>query len=251
MDACYQCGDPAKRLPSQGKRGVLCRGCKSTSSKARYKAKRTDIIQTTALWKLQNRDRCNQSARKKYAERKAASIAAYGGQCPCGEANIEFLVIDHIGDNGAEDRRIWKSKVSDIHTWLEKQGYPPGYQVLCGNCNLKKEICRRRTKASPTWQKSQEAKSRVMASYGPECTCCHEKDQDKLVMDHVLGGGSEEKKSYPSRNVYFFLDGKPVNRQRFQVLCHNCNQAKASLGRCPHFLSFSSSSDSSSSSSPE
>lgn len=245
MDACYQCGNPAKRLPSHGKRGILCTKCKSTSSKERYKEKRSEIIQHVASWKLQNRNRCNQSARGKYAEKKATSIAAYGGKCPCGESQMEFLVIDHIADNGAEDRRAWRGKVSDIHTWLQKQGYPAGYQVLCGNCNLKKEISRRRARASSSWVKSQKAKSSVMSAYRPICTCCNEKDQDKLVMDHVLGGGSKEKKSYPSRNVYFFLDGKPVDREKFQVLCHNCNQAKASFGRCPHFLTSSSSSSSS------
>lgn len=55
---------------------------------------------------------------------------------------------------------------------------------------------------------------------------------DKLVIDHVNGGGSQAKRNYPSRNVYYFLDGKPADAQ-FQILCQNCNQAKASLGVCP------------------
>lgn len=233
---CYRCKEPANRLPSQGKRGTLCKRCQSTSSKTRYKRNSAKIVEYVASWKLMNRDLCNKSARKCYLEKKAASINAYGGRCPCGEEKIEFLVIDHIDDNGAEDRRLWRKKVSDIHTWLKQKAYPPGYQVLCGNCNLKKEICRRRAKKSSSWEISQEAKANVLSAYGAKCVCCGEEDQDKLEMDHIFGGGSKEKKSYPSRNIYFFLKGRPIDRKKFQVLCHNCNQAKGSFGTCPHNL---------------
>ncbi len=27
---------------------------------------------------------------------------------------------------------------SVLYSWLKKQGYPPGFQVLCHNCNLAK-----------------------------------------------------------------------------------------------------------------
>lgn len=197
---------------------------------------RTAIIRRSARWRKENRDRFNEAAARRYLREKASSIAMYGGSCPCGEKQTEFLTIDHVNDDGAEDRKSWRGKAAHIHAWLKANGYPAGYQVLCGNCNLKKEIERRRKLGSKTWVKNQAAKTDVLSRFGGRCVCCLESDPDKLVMDHVHGGGSEEKKKYPSRNVYLSLRGKEPDRSKFQVLCQNCNQAKASLGTCPHKL---------------
>lgn len=59
---------------------------------------------------------------------------AYGGAfCACcGEAHIEFLSIDHINDDGAAHRKTFKGS---LHRWLAKHNFPPGYRVLCMNCN--------------------------------------------------------------------------------------------------------------------
>lgn len=222
---CYRCKNPTKN--SGMKRGVLCNSCN-------YEAHKPSCIKRAKRWREENRSRFNESARARYLNRKLESIAAYGGSCPCGVSQVDFLTIDHVANDGAEDRRGWRGKSSDIHAWLKKRGYPPGYQVLCGNCNLKKEIQRRRSAGGKTWEHNQTAKREVLEAYGPSCTCCSESDMDKLVMDHINGGGSKEKKMYPSRNVYLFLRNKEPDRFRFQVMCQNCNQAKYSLGRCPH-----------------
>jgi len=55
-------------------------------------------------------------------------------QC-CGEDHIEFLAIDHINNDGAAHRR----RVGrGIYHWLVKNNFPPGFQVLCHNCNFAK-----------------------------------------------------------------------------------------------------------------
>lgn len=64
-------------------------------------------------------------------------FAAYGGfVCACcGERNRMFLTIDHIhGCGGAERRKQGLGHV--FYGWLRKHGFPPGYRVLCYNCNL-------------------------------------------------------------------------------------------------------------------
>lgn len=235
MDAvCYRCRLPAKRYQSTGKRGILCTKCQSKYNALRYKKNQKDIIKKAALWNKENIDKRNRRLREDYIKLKRASMNKYGEKCPCGIENIEFLTIDHINNDGKNDRKIWQNKVANIHTWLKKNKYPPGYQILCGNCNLKKEIERRRTNNSPTWKRNQLAKMDVLNRYGVICVCCSESDPDKLVMDHINGGGSKEKELYPSRNVYLFLKGKEPDRKKFQVLCQNCNQAKAFLGQCSH-----------------
>lgn len=60
-------------------------------------------------------------------------------QCPkCNETNIKFLTIDHINNNGAEERRKLGYRGNGIafYRWLKKHNYPEGYQVLCMNCNF-------------------------------------------------------------------------------------------------------------------
>lgn len=66
-----------------------------------------------------------------------AVFTAYGGYvCACcGERNDQFLTIDHIdGCGGAERRR--QGLGQSFYAWLRKNGFPPGFQVLCYNCNL-------------------------------------------------------------------------------------------------------------------
>jgi len=62
---------------------------------------------------------------------------AYGGfKCVCcGETNPKFLTIDHINGCTRSERKEQRTGWL-FHQWLKKHGYPPGYQVLCYNCNL-------------------------------------------------------------------------------------------------------------------
>lgn len=66
----------------------------------------------------------------------------------CGIDDIDILTIDHIDDNGAELRRASGKGIHfcgrSFYSWLRKKNYPEGYQTLCANCQLKKEIVRRR-----------------------------------------------------------------------------------------------------------
>lgn len=60
----------------------------------------------------------------------------YGGafcQC-CGETILEFLEIDHIGGGGNLHRRI-DVAAKNIYQWLKTNHFPPGFRVLCSNCN--------------------------------------------------------------------------------------------------------------------
>lgn len=71
-------------------------------------------------------------------QRKLDALDAYGGRfCSCcGETNIKFLTIDHINNDGAEHRRSNKNRGGNsFYRWLKTHDYPPGYQVLCWNCN--------------------------------------------------------------------------------------------------------------------
>src|ERR1051326_154650 len=74
--------------------------------------------------------------RRYAAERKKRVLAAYGGKCTCcGETEPKFLTIDHVKGHGNEHRRALGLRGYRFYRWLEKEGWPPGYTVLCFNCN--------------------------------------------------------------------------------------------------------------------
>ncbi len=71
---------------------------------------------------------------------KVAAFNGYGGcRCICcGETELVFLTLDHIDGNGATHRRtlgMGREGGAKFYRLLRLQGYPPGYQVLCFNCN--------------------------------------------------------------------------------------------------------------------
>lgn len=69
----------------------------------------------------------------------------------CGHGDIDVLCLDHVNDDGAMHRGSSKTNKlcgSKLYSWLIRTGYEAGkaFQVLCANCNLKKEVLRQRAK---------------------------------------------------------------------------------------------------------
>jgi hypothetical protein len=65
---------------------------------------------------------------------RAEVLAAYGGACACcGEREPHFLAIDHIMGHGHKHRKVIGARIC---YWLKRNNYPPGFRVLCHNCNL-------------------------------------------------------------------------------------------------------------------
>ena len=71
---------------------------------------------------------------------KKAAYEAYGGNvCNCcGETEPAFLQIDHVNNDGKAHRESIGAK--SLYQWLKVNGYPPGFQILCANCNFGKRI---------------------------------------------------------------------------------------------------------------
>ena len=59
----------------------------------------------------------------------------------CGIRDVDVLCLDHIDNDGGGLCRREGSGIR-FYTWIVKNNFPAGYQVLCANCNLKKEISR-------------------------------------------------------------------------------------------------------------
>jgi len=123
---------------------------------ARYAAHRAEQAVWAAAYYIRNKDKIAEYS-KDYrrghkselrqrnvtyeAALKMSAFNAYGGaKCACcGETLIEGLTIDHVGGDGAKERKEQNNKGGRVfYRWLKKNGYPPGYQVLCATCNLAK-----------------------------------------------------------------------------------------------------------------
>jgi hypothetical protein len=104
----------------------VCKRCRKIRDKKRYENRRELIRSKQRMYDLSV---------------KIKIIMAYGGKCECcGENNIEFLTIDHIHNNGAQDRKNNGNKLGGkLYRWLIKNNFPKDeYQLLCYNCNCSK-----------------------------------------------------------------------------------------------------------------
>lgn len=56
-----------------------------------------------------------------------------------------------------------------------------------------------------------------------------------LTLDHIEGGGNQERQSSNRKSPYTYEVALKENLpDRFQILCFNCNWAKHAVGLCPH-----------------
>jgi transcription elongation factor Elf1 len=68
------------------------------------------------------------------------ALTQYGGvRCAkCGEDFFEVLVLDHINGGGTRERRETGRSGKSFLYELQRRNWPPGFQVLCHNCNMEK-----------------------------------------------------------------------------------------------------------------
>lgn len=72
-------------------------------------------------------------------------------------------------------------------------------------------------------------KKDVFDAYGRLCSCCGVDDERFLTIDHIFGDGKNDRNS-----LYARLKKMGFPKDRYQVLCWNCNIAKKQNPQCPH-----------------
>lgn len=77
-----------------------------------------------------------------YRRERLEALQAYGGKTPqcacCTEGALLFLSLDHVNGGGRQHRL--ETGGGGFYTWLRRHGYPAGFQVLCHNCNLGRQL---------------------------------------------------------------------------------------------------------------
>lgn len=127
---CNVCGAPPAEVTPSAR---MCRPCQARRAREWRASNREHARTKAAEW-----------ARIAHRRRRQAAIQRYGGRCMCcGESRIVFLAIDHVDGGGNRHRRSMSSTGkmvggSNVFAWLSRHGFPPGFQVLCHNCNFAK-----------------------------------------------------------------------------------------------------------------
>lgn len=94
------------------------------------------------------------------------------------------------------------------------------------------EKCRRPNYFKELYRRNRQA---CLDAYGGKCTCCGENTYEFLCIDHIANDGKQHRLTLTKGgdSIYRWLKRNNYP-DGFQVLCHNCNLAKAFYGICPH-----------------
>lgn len=88
------------------------------------------------------------------------------------------------------------------------------------------------------WSRNRNAllRAEMLAAYGGRCVCCGEDEPIFLDLDHIENDGAAHRREVGNNTqVMVALKRAGWPRDRFQILCCNCNQGKARNGGiCPH-----------------
>lgn len=131
-----------------GETEKMCTACKAVKGVSNFykDANRPDGL--CGMCKLCKATRYRGVSAKSIAKKRLKAMDNYTEGCCCckwcGYSDPRALTIDHVNGDGA-DHRKWMKDVgeknwSNIAYWLEQNGYPEGFQILCMNCNWKKRV---------------------------------------------------------------------------------------------------------------
>ena len=139
--SCNGCGTTDIRRFGTGEYSKYrCKRCEQFRAKRKYHEDPTRFRESALRYYHKNRD-VQMSRNQKYeAMVKDEVFKAYGGYtCTCcKEKNKKFLTLDHIDGGGTKHRKEMGGGGKFHYRILYKKNFPPGYQILCMNCNFGK-----------------------------------------------------------------------------------------------------------------
>ena len=123
--------------------------------------------------------------------------------------------------------------------FLTPSGYRQSYCHPCWNAyhveRWKKNDVAREARNKKTKERDRAERLEVIRAYGSKCECCGESRPEFLALDHRNGDGAEERhRLHIASKGTLRLAKREGFPNRYRLLCHNCNQARAFYGYCPH-----------------
>jgi transposase-like protein len=145
---CPKCGrktDPILDYwKDGGKPRAACKACGKKRNRQKYEKTRKHQIAKAVERKRLDPATASRDMRNYRQRLRAEVLAAYAinsviaCRC-CGEDEEKFLVMDHVNNDGSAHRKTAEHGTGNgFYVWLKKNGWPPGFQILCHNCNFAK-----------------------------------------------------------------------------------------------------------------
>lgn len=202
---------------------LYCLTCLSAAAKARR-----DLYKRISVVAQEGNKKCTRCKRLRDIQAFHVDRCRKDGRQPtCKECLADLQRIRHASRTARYQAPTGKKNcprckrcldVSDFHV---ERGSIDGTSHLCKRCNA---------------DRHQALRMEVFNHYcqgSPRCMCCGETHPYFLSIDHIHGGGAKHIKALKYATLYRFLkrNGFP---EGYQILCHNCNQAKGFYGICPH-----------------
>ena len=153
---CTICGQSLSGITGRNKH-ALCNDCKNKCclcnkvliDKNRYKNTRYCVMckkeyeRKNSARRRQNNPEYMQSAIYRSKMKNKLSVFSYYSngsmQCvKCNYSDIRALSIDHIEGDGCKhkNKKGERMKGDEIYRWIKRNNFPPGFQILCMNCQF-------------------------------------------------------------------------------------------------------------------
>lgn len=167
-------------------------------------------------WNPENLERCRTNGR--------AYMKTYGAEHR--EERREYSKAYYATAAGKENNLAHKKKSRAKH----------GTKIKAWNVEYMRR--RRAEKGSLVREQSNRSsvklRNEMLAAYGNACACCGETAPAFLTIDHIHGGGTKHRASLPSKNVYAEIRREGFPKDKYRLLCMNCNFATRFGKKCPH-----------------
>jgi hypothetical protein len=118
-----------------------------------------------------------------------------------------------------------------------------GYKHMCRSCNSAYVKAHRKANNNKKSNENhrryrQNLRRQVLKEYGHKCVHCGEKRYEFLTIDHIFNDGAAHKKQLGNKGrggelIYIDIKRQGYPKDKYQVLCYNCNAVKQYHGYNP------------------
>lgn len=121
--------------------------------------------------------------------------------------------------------KLDKRLKSGVGSWCKKCHYEYGKKRVLTNPDFFRSQARNRNAVR---------RKKIIDAYGGKCECCGETTLEFLEIDHINRDGGEHRRRIGHSNIYFELLREGFPKDKYRLLCCNCNRAMGARGYCPH-----------------
>lgn len=132
MKTC-KCG----RGPVTSSKNYRCKDCNRERMAAAYAANPGKMREISYSYRKRNPEKYKEQNARYRMKLKIEVLSYYDElRCHCcGETEVKFLTLDHMDNDGADDRKITGGGHA-AYRWLKSNGFPPrNFKASCQNCN--------------------------------------------------------------------------------------------------------------------